>query len=179
MSDARPRRWSFWLIASLCLNLFLIGLIAVGLIVARKRMIAAEVSGGGGMAPEVVLTMLPPSGQVKMCNVVAGRGDAYRRIGAEIVDARRAMYRTFRAEPFDSAAFTAAQNRLTEAQVALIRERASSSAAVTAQLMPEERKHFADEIARRYTSPDHAPAQRRTLGALNEACAKLGVTLPK
>jgi uncharacterized membrane protein len=179
MSDGEPRRWSFWFIASLCLNLFLIGLIVVGLIVARKRMIAAEVSGGGGLAPEVVLSMLPQSGQVKMCTVLAGRADAYRRIGAEIVDARRDMYRTFRAEPFDSAAFTAAQNRLTEAQVALIRERAASSAAVTAQLDAAERKHFGDEIARRLAAPDRAGAQRRTLGALNDACAKVGVTLPK
>lgn len=178
MSDVQPRRRSFWLIASLCLNLFLIGLIVVGLIVARKRMIAAEVSGGSGMAPEVVLSMLPPSGQVKMCNVIAGRGDAYRRIGAEIVDARRAMYRTFRAEPFDSAAFTAAQNRLTEAQVALTRERAASSAAVTAQLTPEERKHFANEIARRIASPTPQDA-RRSLTALGDACVKLGVALPK
>lgn len=179
MSDVQPRRWSFWLIASLCLNLFLIGLIVVGLIVARKRMIAAELTGGGGMPPELVLSMLPQSGQVKMCNVLASRGGAYRRIGAEIVDARRAMYRTFRAEPFDSAAFTAAQNRLTDAQIALVRERAASSAAVTAQLTADERKHFADQIAQRLSSREKRHGMRHSIGALSDACAKIGVALPK
>lgn len=179
MNDVQPRRWSLWLIASLCLNLFLIGLVVVGLVVARKRMIASEVSGAGGLPPEVVLEMLPPSGQVKMCNVLAGRAGAYGRIGAEIADARRDMFRAFRAEPFDAAAFTAAQNRLTEAQVALLRERAASSAAVTAQLTAEERKHFADRIGRRLTNPERPQPPRRVMGALREACAQLGVTLPK
>ena len=69
MSEAvrEPRRWSFWFIASLCLNFFLIGVIVMGLIVARNRSIAAAVSGGaaGGMRPEIVLQLLPRSGAIK------------------------------------------------------------------------------------------------------------------
>ena len=70
-TSVRTRRWSWWLIASLCLNLFLVGVVVMGLIVARNR---AALSGvGGGLRPEVVLQMLPPSGAVKMCKALATR----------------------------------------------------------------------------------------------------------
>src|SRR6185436_19207419 len=97
-----PRRRSFWLIASLCLNFFLIGVIVTGLLVARNRMIANAMTGNaaGGLPPEMVLDMLPRSGAIKMCDVLAGRVENFRRLGRDAIDARRDVFKVFRAEPF-------------------------------------------------------------------------------
>src|SRR5262245_46359397 len=137
MSDTTahaPRRRRFWLIASLCFNVFLIGVIVMGLIVARNRVAAQAMGGGagGGFRPDVVLRMLPQSGALKMCDVLAKRTPAYRKLGQDFVEARRAMFRVFRTEPFDQATFRTALERVTAAEVAVARERADTTTEVVA-----------------------------------------------
>lgn len=175
MSDApvrERRRSGFWLVASLCLNFFLIGVIVMGLIVARNRAaMGGTGGGGGGLPPEVVLQMLPSSGAVKMCNAIGARLESFKRMGREIVEARRAMFQVFRAEPFDTAAFTAALQRVTASQVAILREREATIAEVVAQLSPGERRHFTRQITRRFWSWTKAPQPR---GSLAATCKSLG-----
>jgi uncharacterized membrane protein len=170
-----PRRWSFWLIASLCLNFFLIGLVVMGLIVARNRTIAAAVTGGtGAFSPAAIVQMLPRSGALKMCEVVAAKTPAFRDLGRALIDARRAMFKTFRAEPFDEGAFRAALARVTEADVAITRAREASVAEIVAKLTPEERKHFTRQVVQRFLSVKRPRALRNEAGALAAVCRELG-----
>lgn len=181
MSDTTaraPRRWSFWLIASLCLNVFLIGAVVMGLIVARNRIAAAAMGGGGaggGLRPDIVLQMLPKSGALKMCDALAQRTPAFRSLGKDYVEARRAMFRVFRAEPFDQTAFRTALARVTAAEVAVARERADTTADVVARLTPEERKHFTAQVTARFSETlrgKRPPPQQP--GAIASICKGLG-----
>jgi uncharacterized membrane protein len=178
MSDTTvpaPRRWSFWLIASLCFNVFLIGVIVMGLIVARNRIAAQAMGGGGaggGFRPDVVLRMLPQSGALKMCDVLAKRTPTYRKLGQDFVEARRAMFRLFRTEPFDQAAFRAALERITAAELAVARERADTTAEVVALLTPEERRHFTRNTMARLAARERPGPQQP--GALKAICKELG-----
>lgn len=177
MSDApvgERRRWSLWLIASLCLNFFLIGVIVTGLIVARSRLAAGGGSGvGAGLPPEMVLQMLPPSGAVKMCTVLSQRMNTFRALGRDMAEARRAVFKVFRAEPFDAAAFAASLKKLTASQVALLQEREATIADVVGRLTPDERRHFSRQIVRRFFSWKANPS-RQGPGALAEICKSVG-----
>jgi uncharacterized membrane protein len=181
MSDTTapaPRRRRFWLIASLCFNVFLIGVIVMGLIVARNRIAAQAMGGGGaggGFRPDIVLRMLPPSGALKMCDALAKRTPTYRRLGQDYVEARRAMFRVFRAEPFDQAAFKAALDRVTAAEMAVARERADTTAEVVAQLTAEERSHFSRQTLARLAAAARGerPGAQQP-GALKAICKELG-----
>lgn len=181
MSDAsaqRGRRWNVWLIASLCLNLFLIGVIVMGLIVARNRA-AFMAAGGGGMRPEIVIQMLPLSGALKMCTVIDRRTPAFRRLGRDLVEARNAMFKLFRAEPFDQSAFRQSLSRITAAEGAVAAEREATVAELVAQLTPEERAHFANEATRRFLTPGRQKLPPRNPGALSEICRHLRSGTPK
>lgn len=169
-----PRRWGFWFVASLCLNFFLIGVIVMGLIVARNRAALGGL-GGGGLRPEVVLQMLPQSGGVKMCEVLRTRLPDFRRLGRDVVEARRAMFRSFRADPFDQASFREALGRLTSAEVAVVREREATIADVVARLTLEERGYFTREIAQRFLSLTKPQGPRKDTGVVLAACKSLGV----
>jgi uncharacterized membrane protein len=173
-TSVRTRRWNWWLTASLSLNLFLVGVIVMGLIVARNR--TALSGGGSGLRPEVVLQMLPPSGGVKMCNVLAARMQTFRRVGRDVADARRAMFQKFRSEPFDEAAFRAALSRITAAEAAVAAEREAVVAEVVTQLTPDERNHFAREATARFLSPARTRRTPREPGQLVKMCRDLGVT---
>lgn len=178
MNDAPVRergRWSPWFIASLCLNFFLIGVIATGLLVARNRMINGAMGGGGGgtLPPEVVLQMLPPSGAVKMCDALASRIETFRKAGRASVDARRDLFKVFRAEPFDAAAFRAALAHLTETQIAMLKEREATIADVVERLTPDERRQFTREIIRRFLSLAR-PSTPQGAANLRALCAKAG-----
>ena len=170
-----PRRRSFWLIASLCLNFFLIGVIVTGLVVARNRIAAGAMGGaGGGMRPESVLRMLPQSGALKMCDVLSQRTPAFRRLGQDYVEARRGMFRIFRAEPFDQTAFRTALARVTEAEIAVAREREATIADVVARLSPDERKHFTREVVRRLFSFTRTQRAAQEPGAIATICKGIG-----
>ena len=168
-------RWSPWFIASLCFNFFLIGVIVMGLVVARNRMINNSMGGGGGggLPPQTVLQMLPASGAVKMCDVLASRVENFRRYGREVGAARRELFKVFRTEPYDSAALRAALTRLTDAQVATLKEREAVIADVVDRLSPEERRAFTREIIRSLltlTRPQNLQAQ----GSIRSLCEKAG-----
>lgn len=183
MSDAphrEPRRWGFWFIASLCLNFFLIGVVVTGLLVARNRMIAGAISGGGGgLAPETVLQMLPPSGAVKMCDVLASRVEDFRKLGRETVDARRAVFKIFRTEPFDPGTFRQALARLTASQVAVLQAREAAIAEVVARLDPDERKKFTRKILQRLVSFARPAEMQKGSGKIAAICESVGAASAK
>jgi uncharacterized membrane protein len=174
----QPRRWSLWLIGSLCLNFFLLGVIVMGLIVARNRMAAGAMGGGqGGLRPDIVLQLLPKSGALKMCDALANRVAEFRKLGQDVVQARREMYRTFRAEPFDNEAFRAALARVTDADIAVVRARQETVADVVARLTPDERKHFTRQVAQRMLSlarPQQGPRGARDGAAIAAICKGIG-----
>jgi uncharacterized membrane protein len=175
MTDAPQsgRRSSVWLIASLCANFFLIGLIVAGLLVARGRMIANAVRGPeGGLSPEVVLQLLPPSGAVKMCDALAVNTDAFRKLGRDLVDARRDLFRAFSAEPFDPTAFKSALDRATTAQIALVQLRQNIAFQVTEKLDATERQELSRKLFQRFfTGARRNHGDHPTLRAL---CAATG-----
>lgn len=175
MSDApqAPRRSSAWLIVSLCLNFFLIGAIVAGLIVARNRMIAGAVQGGeGGLPPEVVLQLLPPSGAAKMCDAISANTEAFRKLGRDLVDARRDLFRAFRTEPFDAAAFKSALDRATAAQIALVQLRQTIALQVTEKLDATERQELSRKLVQRFFGG--ARQVRADHPSLRTLCASLG-----
>jgi uncharacterized membrane protein len=181
MSDTttrEPRRWSFWLIGSLCLNVFLLGVIVMGLIVARNRVAAGAMGGGqGGLRPDVVLHLLPKSGALKMCDALASRVTDFRKLGQDVVQARREMYRIFRAEPFDDAAFRTALARVTDADIAVVRARQATVADVVVRLTPDERKHFTRQVGQRMLSlarPQQGPRGARDGAAIAAICKEIG-----
>jgi len=171
----QPQRSRFWLIASLCLNFFLIGLIVAGLVVARARMIAGAASGGeGNLPPEVIVQLLPPSGAAKMCAVIGANTESFRSLGRALVDARREVFRAFRAEPFDGAAFKAALERATSAQIALVQLRQNIALQVTEKLDASERQELSRKLVQRFFSGGRR--ERAEHRGLRELCAASGVT---
>jgi uncharacterized membrane protein len=161
------------LIVSLCLNFFLIGLVVAGLIVARNRMIAGALRGGeGSLPPEVVLQLLPATGAVKMCDVIAANTDAFRKLARDLVDARREVFRAFRAEPFDSAGFKSALDRATAAQVALVQLRQALALQVAEKLDATERQELSRKLVRRFFSGGRG--ERIDHPSLRELCAAAG-----
>ena len=174
MSDApqAPRRSRVWLIVSLCLNFFLIGLIAAGLIVARNRVIAGAVRGEGSLPPEVVLQLLPPSGAVKMCAIMSANVDAFTKIGGELVAARREIFKAFRAEPFDSTALKSAFDRATAAQVTLVQLRERLALELSERLSTDERQELSRKLVRRFFSGGRG--ERIDRPSLRELCAAAG-----
>ncbi len=174
MSDApQPRRSRFWLIASLCLNFFLIGVIVAGLMVARGRMIAGALrDDSGSLPPETIAAMLPASGTVKMCDAIAGNVDAFRKLGRDIVDARREVFAAFRAVPYDGAKFKAALDRATAAQIALVQLRQSIGLQVTERLDVNERQELSRKLVQRFfAGPRHEQAGH---ASLRDICAAAG-----
>ena len=176
MSDAPPqaqRRSRFWLIASLCLNFFFLGLIVAGLIVARNRMIAGVAGGGGGnLPPEVIVELLPPSGAAKMCSAVTANTEALRTLGRALADARREVFRVFRTEPFDGAAFKSALDRSIAAQLNLVQLRQNIALQVAEKLDATERQELSRQLAQRFFSGGRR--DRAAHRSLRDACAAVG-----
>jgi hypothetical protein len=161
-----------WLVASLCLNFFLMGLIVAGLVVARNRMIAGAVRDSGSLPPEVIVQLLPPSGAAKMCAVMDANGAAFAKLGRELVEARRQVFKAFRAEPFDPTAFKIALDLATAAQVALVQLRQSIALQVTEKLDAGERQDLSRKLVRRFFSGGRG--ERLDHPTLRQMCAAAG-----
>lgn len=172
-----PRRWGGWLIASLCVNFFLLGVIVMGLIVARNRMALTAMNGGGGLRPEVILQSMPPSGAQKMCDVLAAHKENYRRLGEEVVASRNDMFKLFGADALDQAAFQAVIDRQTTAEKAVVQERGATLADLVAKLTSEERLYFTREVTKRFLSLSQPPQGERQ--SLADICRDIGSAKPQ
>jgi uncharacterized membrane protein len=117
LATARPaRRWpKYLLIASLALNALLIGAVLRSAWLVRANI--AVTGGGVDSGLPAFVNTLPPHRREEL-----GRGGQAERPGAlrplrmEVRRARADAARAFVADPFDRAAFVAAQERLSEAE---------------------------------------------------------------
>ncbi|MBI1239103.1 MAG: periplasmic heavy metal sensor [Alphaproteobacteria bacterium] len=146
-----PRgRRSWLLIASLCLNFFLIGLIVAGLLAfAADLRFGRPGSGASPFHPRMLVEMLPPDSRAKIREAMAERRPVYRPLIHAARRARLEAYGAFTAEPFDPAAFDAAMTKIRETDAAV---QAAGQAFVTdlaARLSPEERAIVARKIRER------------------------------
>src|SRR5262249_26724818 len=123
-----------------------------------------------------VLEMLPSTGAVKMCDVLAARVENFRRLGREALEARRDVFKVFRNEPFDDAAFQSALARQTASQVAVLQEREAAIKDVVAKLTPDERHQFTRQVVQRFFGVGRQAQQQRESGRLREICRGLGAT---
>jgi uncharacterized membrane protein len=108
-----------------------------------------------------------------MCAVLTERMANFRRLGQEVVAARREMFRAFGAEPYDDAAFRARLARVAAAEIAVVREREATVADLVPRLTADERKRFTAEVRRRFLSLRQTPPPRRDLAA---ACREIGAS---
>ena len=134
----RRRRWPrVLLVASLALNALLIGIIIRGLWGLRT-----ELAMRGAGLPAFVAT-LPADRREKLREVApAAPQGSLRALRGELRRARLDAYRAFTADPFDKAAFTAAQKRLfdLEAEVRLSAQRMLPE--IGERMTPEERRAY-------------------------------------
>jgi uncharacterized membrane protein len=104
-----------FLVASLALNALLLGVIMRGLWIARANIVMT----GGAIETSLpaFVSTLPASRREELRrSSLAEQPAAIRPLRRELRRARTEAYRAFIAEPFDKAAFVAAQNRLFEAE---------------------------------------------------------------
>ncbi|MBA4287018.1 MAG: hypothetical protein C0434_15970 [Xanthomonadaceae bacterium] len=147
-----------WLIASVALNLFLLGGIASALLFGPHRPPPGMAFGGrlpmhgpgpGGPFAEG----LSAAGREQLMALREADEAALGEHLAALRDARQAMDQAFAAEPFDRAAFDAAFARLRDAEAAMSARMAERIAALAAVLSPDDRKAFARGLGRMPIGP--------------------------
>ena len=152
MSDAQsgttraaPKR-SILLIVSLCLNVALIAMVAVGI----ANAILHGPSRGGAFAPEVLKENATPAERTKIDAIIAVHAGKVRELRQAAVAAHRAAFKTFADADFSPAAFESAVDKAQDADDALRREYATVIAQSAAQLSPAERQAVAEKARRRF-----------------------------
>jgi len=148
------------LIISLCINLILVGLVAVPIVrmhffappFGGPGMMGFHPHGHGMMLWQMQQSLTPqafqraaPAKADKIKAIMESHHDRFRQLGASSIDARRQAFEVFSQPNFDKKAFDGALGRVQAADAALEKEILSvvSESAVT--LTPEERKAVAAE----------------------------------
>ena len=161
MSGRRLPHWGWLLlIASLAVNLFVLGTVIRAIGPARF----AQASGGsGGLVGNLLAyTKDLPSDRRDAIrgSLAADRPLAvFRPLRQEVRAARREAGRLFRADPFDRAAFLAAEERVHAAEAQLRHEMARHAAEIAGRMTSAERTGFLKWREKRYhggRSDDHA-----------------------
>jgi uncharacterized membrane protein len=154
VSDAAtPIRRNIWLILSLCLNVALIAMIAVGIwrSVEKQR----EASLGRAFSAQSIVAHLPPDRAARVQAVI----DAHAaKLGALADEAERSRLNArpfFTAEKFDAIAYARAQQGMRQADDALQAERLRQLAEIAAILTPRERHEIAERARK-----ERRPARR-------------------
>jgi uncharacterized membrane protein len=148
-----PRRWGKWLlIASLALNLAVVGAVAARFIMGPPHM-----RGWGPPPADMGLMWFSrhlPAGSKKMVrdNLKAARPE-FRTLRDNVTDQRRIAADTLAAEPFDREAAKAALDKVGAIE-AQLREKGVDVLLNTAgKLTPDERKLLADKWKKRLDKP--------------------------
>jgi uncharacterized membrane protein len=153
MEDAttpRPKR-RFLLILSLCLNLFLLGVIAAGLFAAWQR----EALGvGGGLAsspfhPRNIAAMLPPDGKDKVQAIIRENRAKFMPLIRNVRRSRFEAFRVLQEEPPDRAKLSAAMDDVRRADAELAAEGQKVLIQIMEKLTPEERKIVIEKVRSR------------------------------
>lgn len=150
MADATPSRArAILLVLSLCLNVGLIAMIAVGMERSGGRLFAAP----GVMAPAQIAREVSQAQREKIRDLVAEHRDALHDRRRAARDARREALRVLAAPNYSSADFGRALDDVRAADAALEEETVSLQHDVIDALTPAERKAVAERINARRAVP--------------------------
>lgn len=143
-----PRRGRrIFLILSLCLNVFLVAVIVVGVMRAVHRR-NDPMTAGGPFSPYVLLHVAAKEDRPKIQAVIDRHKASVRHLRDQAVAARVASFETFAAPDYTPEKFNAALDKVREADAAVGKEVNDSIAESVAQLAPDERKKLADKTRR-------------------------------
>jgi Spy/CpxP family protein refolding chaperone len=149
MAEATPSRArTILLVLSLCLNVGLIAMIAVGM--GRGGRLFA---GPGELAPGRIARGLPQEQQQKIRDLVAEHRDALRDRRRAARAARQEALRVLDAPNYSSADFGRALDDVRDADAALEEETVSLQHDMIDALTPAERKEVAERIKARRAGP--------------------------
>jgi uncharacterized membrane protein len=138
---APRRRWGrFVLVASLALNMLLIG--ASGAAMVRFSLAPPVASGVSTNLLEYVAT-LPDERRTAIWSATRNERRSLRPLRAEVREARVAWRASLAAEPFDRQRFADAQTRLLDAEMRARTEATRFFLEIAAQMTPAERAAFA------------------------------------
>ncbi|HEY4275005.1 MAG TPA: periplasmic heavy metal sensor [Rhizomicrobium sp.] len=150
MADATPSRArTILLVLSLCLNVGLIALIAIGIGRSGGRFFA----GPGVMAPGQIARGLPQGQREKILDLVAEHGVAMRDRRRASRHARSEALRVLEAPDYAAADFGRALDGVRAADAALEEEAISLQRDVIDTLTPAQRKDVAERIRARRAGP--------------------------
>lgn len=146
--DQPPRRGNVLLIVSLCLNVALIAMIAIGILnaVARNHLRAMP---GGPLAPQALLSEVTPAERPKIQAVIDAHRARLQELRRESAQARVDAFRIFAEPSFSAQDFSRALDRVRVADMAVQDEAARQTADAVAQLAPAERQAIAQTIRER------------------------------
>lgn len=141
-----PRKRSNWLIASVALNLFLLGGIAGALILGPPP----GQFGARGFPPEGFGPgrMLSPAGREQLHKLHQEDRETLRPQLEALHAARLAMTSAFGSEPFDRAAFDVALQQMQAAEQGLSAAMSERVIRLAKALSPDDRKAFAKSMSR-------------------------------
>ena len=139
---AQAPRWTRWaLVASLALNLLVVGAFASAAWRLRRE---APFAGGPGNGNLLSFTaLLPPERRTAIMQLTAEQRRMLRPLRAEVQAARLAARTAFLSEPFDREAFAKAQAQVIEAELRARKEAQALFLAIAGTLSKEERQSFA------------------------------------
>ncbi|MDE2630706.1 MAG: periplasmic heavy metal sensor [Alphaproteobacteria bacterium] len=133
-----PRRKSnVALIVSLCINLILMGVIAVGLLRAFGPMFA---NGQRPLVPFGIMRLVPADGD-KIKTIIAAHQDRILELRRGAMAARRDMWHAFAAPDFSQPAFDRALQRVRDADAAMEAEELKVVSESVAALTPDDRRN--------------------------------------
>ena len=140
MSNASPQRKSnLALIVSLCINLILVGLIAMGAFrVFHHGLLFGGGHGRDGSVPHALAHLIPAETD-KIKNVIAAHQDSINLLRGEAKAARQDVRSAFAAPDFNRKAFDQALERMRVADTALETEEMKVVSESVATLTPDER----------------------------------------
>lgn len=159
----RPNPWrNVLLVLSLCFNVALIAILAVGVVrLATGNRAPFIAQSAGPLAPGQVLRSLSPERRQALQAVISQHRSALTELRQSARQARQETLRVFSAPQFDNTAFNAALERVSAADGALEDEAVAQVKDLVAALTPEERqKVIADRpqprrsFLRRFTQRD-------------------------
>ncbi len=162
------RKSNVALIVSLCLNLLLIGVIAMG----TFRMFHPGMGFGMGQgfgrgqgphAPMVLMRLVPAESD-KIKAILAYHRDRQMSLGRDAMDARHQVMRAFMDPEFDQQTFDRALEHMRAADAAFEAEQTKVVSESVATLTPEERQAAADSIRSHMPFGRHHRGQGRGRG---------------
>jgi uncharacterized membrane protein len=145
---APPRRRNVLLIVSLCLNVTLAAMIAIGITNAMQRN-RLHAFAGGPLSPQALMAEVDPAQRPKIQAVIDRHAARIKELRIESVQARGAAFRVFAEPSFTPQEFSLALERVRAADTAWQDETAKMTAESVAQLTPQERQAIAQKIRER------------------------------